>query len=76
MAYEYIPKGQKLHPRCKTCGKEIVVDVDSAKSRDTMIIVCDNCKNENKLDTRKLLEDLDKQIRAQLQKTFGKSFLK
>ena len=74
MAYEYISKGQKLHPKCKNCNKEIVLDVDKAKNNDDITIVCNNCKTENTFNAKKLLGDLDKQIREHLRKTFGESF--
>ena len=63
MAYDYIKPGQKLQFDCLGCGKELEIDVDTAKTQEKMTIVCEKCGKENKLNTKKIMEDLDKRLR-------------
>ena len=64
MAYDMIKPGQKLYFDCPGCGHQLEIDVDSAKTQDTMIITCDKCGKNNKMNTKKIMEDLVKRIQT------------
>lgn len=72
MAYEFIKPGQKLYADCPECGEELEISLDIAKKQDKMTLVCSKCGKQTVINSRKILQDLEAQVKAMMHKNTSK----